>query len=106
MASEEGTQSFVKCLLCRIKNQHTELLKHPNDSNVSSLQVLWSQFCSIMNLKVGIVPGDQERKNILSMIGCSVHQDESARETWFEEMIPKIKKLSTEGIKVRTRRPR
>lgn len=96
----------MKCLLCRIQNQHSELMKHPNQSNLGSLQVLWDSFNEIINTPPGSELSTPRQKDMTSILGCGEHVSESGRDRWFDDMNPKMRKLIKEGIKIRRLRVR
>lgn len=88
----------MKCLLCRIKNQHTELMRHTNDTTFNSLESLWR------TLKESLVEPAKHDKEYSSIASCVIHQTEIGRDLWFDEMEPKMKLLETKGVVVKRRR--
>lgn len=97
----------MKCLLCRIRNQHAELLKHPNDATFNTLQMLWNHLGEIIGTPKDQMPPGNRSRDTESIAKCSIHSDDLCRDIWFDEMGPKMHKLMTEGIKVKSvvRRP-
>lgn len=83
----------MKCLLCRLSNQHAELMRHPNDTTFNSLQRLWTAF------------EKHDTASVASIYGCNLHREQTWQDAWCEEMGPKMHALMTKGVTIKLRRP-
>jgi 1,2-phenylacetyl-CoA epoxidase catalytic subunit len=84
----------MKCLLCRISNAHTELMKHRNENNFRILESLWREMGKFID------PVKDTPKLAESILNCVIHKDQEARDQFLDDILPKIKSLSTNGLVV------
>jgi len=78
------------CICYRIDNAYAELMKHPSESALRSLEQLWKQ-CAEMASRPEVV---------LSIVFCKrEHSGEGGFTAWADRIIPKLEKLRIEGIR-------
>jgi hypothetical protein len=80
------------CICCRIDNAYAELMKHPSESALRSLEQLWKQ-CAKMASRPEVV---------LSIVFCKrEHSGEGGFTAWADRIIPKLEKLRIERRETR-----
>lgn len=88
----------MKCLLCRITNQYTELQKHPNNTNFTTIEILVNKFLKLCTSKE---LDQQSGKEMKSIRECPTHTKEKERDSWMETTFVKLQNLSTKGMLIK-----
>ena len=87
----------TKCQCCKIQNCYDELMRHPSESALRTLECAWKTFTAALE------PGADMSPTILGILVCPVGHGNRLDE-WHDSIKPKLRWLATEGIVLRRRK--